>query len=61
MPDIKEILDRYGEEILLNTLTGKIISGDIKWANKPIVVSLEKIESNRKSLESSQTNSSDDF
>jgi len=47
MADVKEILSQYPEEIILNTLSGVVLSGDVNWENKPIMILLEKIESNQ--------------
>jgi hypothetical protein len=46
MADIKEIFNQYPEEVLANTLTGKVISGNIKWENKPLLLFLEKKDTN---------------
>ena len=47
MAEIKEILNQFPEEILQNTINGKIISGDLKWENKPTLLFVEQFEANQ--------------
>ncbi len=47
MADIKDILNNFPEETLLNTINGKIINGVAQWENKPILLKVEQIESNQ--------------
>jgi superfamily I DNA and/or RNA helicase len=46
MAEIKEIFKQYPEEILKNTLVGKVISGNIEWKDKPLLLLLEKKDAN---------------
>ena len=45
MSKIEELLKQYPEEIHLNTITGKLISGTINWRNNPIVLQFESADS----------------
>ncbi len=47
MPEIKDILSQYPEDILQNIIKGKLINGKVEWKNKPICVQVEKLESNQ--------------
>ncbi len=47
MAEITEILNQFPEEILQNTLNGKIISGELKWENNPILLFAEQFEANQ--------------
>ena len=44
MADINDILNQFPEEILQNTIHGKVISGSVKWEKKPILIGIEQIE-----------------
>ncbi len=47
MADLKDILNNFPEEILQNTIYGKILNGAINWEKKLILLKAEQIESNQ--------------
>jgi superfamily I DNA and/or RNA helicase len=47
MAEIKKILQQYPDEIITNTLKGKVISGDVDWKKEPIILLFEKQEANQ--------------
>lgn len=47
MDFITEISTSFPEEILLNTLNGNIVNGDVTWKKDPILIHLEKIEASQ--------------
>jgi hypothetical protein len=47
MAEIKQILQRYPDEIITNKLKGKVISGDVDWKKEPIILLFEKQEANQ--------------
>ena len=47
MTEIKNILNNFPEELLQSTFKAKIVSGNIEWKNNPIMLKVEKIETNQ--------------
>lgn len=47
MAEIKDILNNFPEELLQSTFKAKVISGNIDWKNKPILLKVEQIEVNQ--------------
>lgn len=47
MAILNKIPDNFPEEIIRNTLKGKIVSGNIYWKNEPILLQAEKMEFNQ--------------
>ncbi|MCS4432848.1 DEAD/DEAH box helicase [Aquiflexum gelatinilyticum] len=47
MTELNEILTNFPEEAFQYSFSGKIITGAIKWGNKPILLKAEQIESNQ--------------
>lgn len=47
MTEINNILNNFPEELLQSTFKAKIVSGNVGWKNKPILLKVEKIEANQ--------------
>lgn len=47
MAEIKDILNNFPEELLQSTFKAKVISGNIDWKNKPILLKVEQIEAHQ--------------
>lgn len=47
MAEIKDIINNFPEELLQSTFKAKIVSGNVGWKNKPILLKVEKIEASQ--------------
>lgn len=47
MAEIKDILKKFPEELLLFSFKAKVVSGHVDWKNNPILLKVEQIEANQ--------------
>lgn len=47
MAELNNILTNFPEEIIRNTLIGKVVTGAVSWEDKPIIIKAEQVESNQ--------------
>jgi hypothetical protein len=47
MTEIKYILQQYPDNTITNKLKGKVISGEVDWKNKPLVLLFQRQEANQ--------------